>query len=1134
MATSSEGWQEGKAPAEGEKAKTTAPKKKMVRFTQQQIDACIANGEPTLPCENTRPVLTESFTKDFLDKLPQHLLDALARIDADRQTRKAKRTALQEGLRKEHQDILEQYYSKGYAEVKQDVKTKCAFDVVWAKAQASTTAPAKPSPQTQFVLAAMGEAGERTEAALAAIRESLDLVHVQMGSLDARMGLLDTAYQQVASQMDLHSRAVSEHTRMMDSMEQRQDSLAQHMAAMAEAVARLGNNRPLYSEGDDEEVHVVHPHGKAVVTGGSRGAPTGASSRPSTSATRPPDSGGPTGGGETGRSGEHQGKVPLKIHFPSFSGEFPRIWRDKCLDYFRVCNVHPTMWLTAATMHLEGNAAHWYQAYKLKHTVQGWPDFISAVEAKFGIHDHRMFMDELLALKQTGTVDEYSLKFQELVYKISGHNPHYDETLFVSQYLKGLKNEIRLPVASQIRSRWTELFCWHICSKISKPRANHGHTNLCLTLKQSSRHSARKVLRQQSNWVVALFGKTDSFVNGDAQMANVIIVDIANAQELSLSLNAILGSHGDGTIRIRALVDNQVMLLLVDSGSSNTFISDKFVQRINCETVLIPAVSVKVASGDVLQCDRMVPQLSWWAQGHTFETDMRVLPLGAYDAILGVDWLKQCGEMRCSWVTKTLKFDHKGKEITLRGIPIKEQGPLNEVPVEQLWKWSTGNDVWAVAVLTHDMVFAATEGVPAEIQAVLEYSPLHKDETERQIRNMLKSGIIVPSMSPFASPVLLVLKKDGEWRFCIDYRRLNELTIKNTFPMPVIDELLDELVGAKYFSKLDLRSGYHQIRMKPEDEAKTAFKTHQGHYQFRVMPFGLSNAPATFQCVMNSILNPCLRKFVLVFMDDILIYSPTLVDHAKHLATGYGILARPLTNLLKHKAKFDWTPEVDTAFRHLKEAMITTPVLALPDFQKQFVVETDACDSGVGAVLMQEGHPISFLSKPLSVQHKSLSIYEKEFLALIMAVERWRPYLQRGEFVIKTDHHSLTYLDEQTLQSPMQHKAMARMMGLQFKISYKKGAENSAADALSRVGQVFQLQAISEVRPIWFQEVINSYVTDPVAQEKLQKLALHSPDEQGYELQQGLIKVHGKIWWEDILGFYLPTPDLSGCFPGMA
>jgi hypothetical protein len=132
--------------------------------------------------------------------------------------------------------------------------------------------------------------------------------------------------------------------------------------------------------------------------------------------------------------------------------------------------------------------------------------------------------------------------------------------------------------------------------------------------------------------------------------------------------------------------------------------------------------------------------------------------------------------------------------------------------------------------------------------------------------------------------------------------------------------------------------------------------------------------------------------------------------------------------------------------------MTTTPVLALPDFTRQFIVETDACDTGIGAVLMQDGHPLSFLSKSLSVQHRALSIYEKEFLALIMAVERWRPYLQHGEFLIKTDHHSLMYLEEQSLQSPMQRKAMARLMGLQFRILYKKGAENSAADALSRVG----------------------------------------------------------------------------------
>ena len=442
------------------------------------------------------------------------------------------------------------------------------------------------------------------------------------------------------------------------------------------------------------------------------------------------------------------------------------------------------------------------------------------------------------------------------------------------------------------------------------------------------------------------------------------------------------------------------------------------------------------------------------------------------------------------------------------------------------------------------------------------------------MKQLLAAGLITQSCSPFACPVLLVLKKDGSWRFCVDYKKLNDITVKNRFPMPLIDEILDELARTTYFTKLDMRSGYHQVRMKQEDEFKTAFKTHQGHYQFWVMPFGLTNAPATFQCIMNEILAPFLRKFVMVFLDDILIYSPDFETHIHHLTlvldklrenqlfmkaskcsfaqtkleylghiisdkgvatdpskieamitwpvpttvtalrgflglTGYyrkfvqhyGLIAYPLTQLLRKK-QFQWNAQAQQAFEQLKQAMASTPVLALPDFNEPFIVETDASDVGISAVLMQKGQPIAYLSKALAQQHKHLSIYEKEFLALIMAVEKWRQYLQHHEFIIRTDHKSLTYLTEQNLHSDMQRKAMNRLMGLQFKVVYRKGKENAAADALSRVGHLLAIQAVSTMQPIWIQELLNSYATDPKAQQLLTQLAITSPNAKGYNLDK--------------------------------
>nr|KYP55862.1 Retrovirus-related Pol polyprotein from transposon 17.6 [Cajanus cajan] len=245
---------------------------------------------------------------------------------------------------------------------------------------------------------------------------------------------------------------------------------------------------------------------------------------------------------------------------------------------------------------------------------------------------------------------------------------------------------------------------------------------------------------------------------------------------------------------------------------------------------------------------------------------------------------------------------------------------------------------------------------------------------------MLRSGFIQPSHNHFSSPVLLVKKKDGTWRVCVNFRALNSITVRDRFPLPTIDELLDELAGASWFSKVDLRQGFHQIRMNPEDIPKTTF-----HWP---KPTSIRN----------------LRGFL------------GLSGFYHRFICGYASIAGPLNALLK-LGNFHLTLEAQAAFDTLKCAMTEALVLALPDFSLPFILETDASKTTMGAILMQQGLPIAYFSKPFCLHLLRASTYICELHAITFAIKKWRQYLLGHHFTILTDHKSLKELMSQTIQT---------------------------------------------------------------------------------------------------------------------
>lgn len=416
---------------------------------------------------------------------------------------------------------------------------------------------------------------------------------------------------------------------------------------------------------------------------------------------------------------------------------------------------------------------------------------------------------------------------------------------------------------------------------------------------------------------------------------------------------------------------------------------------------------------------------------------------------------------------------------------------------------------------------------------------------EEYIKEALQQEYIRPSTSPAASSFFFVGKKDGGLRPCIDYRTLNNSTVKFWYPLPLVPAALEQLRGAKIFSKLDLRSAYNLIRIRKGDEWKTAFITPAGHYEYRVMPFGLSNAPAVFQGFMNEILRDFLQRFVIVYIDDILIYSTSLSEHIHHVKQvlqhlrdhqlflklekcefhqetvqflgyvisqhgitmdqrkveavsnwpipstvkelqrflgfanfyrrfiqGFSKISAPITSLLKKGAKsLSWTTEATNAVEKLKASFSSAPTLLHPNPDLPFLVEVDASTTGVGAVLSQRQgkpprlHPCAF-SKKLSPAEQNYDVGNRELLAIKLALEEWRHWLEGAKFSFEviTDHRNLEYLRDAKRLNSRQARWSLFFTRFNFKVTYRPGDKNVKADSLSRLYQ--PESTISKPEPI--------------------------------------------------------------------
>ncbi|GJZ60076.1 putative reverse transcriptase domain-containing protein [Tanacetum coccineum] len=414
----------------------------------------------------------------------------------------------------------------------------------------------------------------------------------------------------------------------------------------------------------------------------------------------------------------------------------------------------------------------------------------------------------------------------------------------------------------------------------------------------------------QPDPVLAIVGNTNQGNNMNQAQGRAFGLGVAEAPQ---DPNVVMGTFS---------LNDHFATVLFDSGADYSFISTKFLPLINMKpSVVSPGYEIEIASGVIVEANKIIRGCRLELDGHTFIIDLIPFGYGSFDVVVGMDWLSKLrAKIVCYEKIVQIPLSNgdilevhgerpEGNLKQLKTMKVNEP-KLEDIPVVREFPGVFPEDLTGLPPSREvEFCIDLIPGAMPVAKSPYRLAPTEMQELSNQLKELQEKGFIRPSSSPWGAPVLFVKKKDGSFRMCIDYRELNKLTVKNRYPLPRIDDLFDQLQGSRYFSKIDLRSGYHQLRVREEDIPKTAFRTRYRHFEFTVMPFGLTNAPAVFMDLMNRVCRPYLDKFVIVFIDDILIYSKSKEEHEVHLKLILELLEKEKLFGKFLKCKF-WLQEV--------------------------------------------------------------------------------------------------------------------------------------------------------------------------------------------------------------------------------